>query len=147
MQQENQPNLFNDLSFDHTAKMHIRSIASWAMTVVVVAVIGYVISVFNTFAETSLSSSDSLYNQIMYSEDTAKIMSLVFVAIGLITNFFLYRFASQARSGLDSLNQQQLSKSFGNLRTYFMILSIILVIVFVVVVLGIVLFVTADRPL
>ena len=49
MQQDNQVNLFNDLTLDETAKQHIRGMASWAMTIVTVAVIGYVVSLINIF--------------------------------------------------------------------------------------------------
>jgi len=49
----------------------------------------------------------------------------------LLINFFLYRFARQARTGIDGLSQPALNSSFSNLKAYFMATSIILLIVFV----------------
>ena len=59
MQDENQQNLFTDLGFDHTARQHILSIASWAMTVVVVAVIGYVLNIVQLLSGTKVAATRS----------------------------------------------------------------------------------------
>ena len=137
MQEENQTHLFTDLEFDRTAKQHIHSMASWAMIVVVVAVIGYIITIAQLFSGTQTldqrSEGFGLGANLAGSDTTFSIIAIV---IGLLINFFLYRFASQARKGIDGLNQDQLNKSFNSLKTYFMIMSVILIVVFVVVLLA-----------
>lgn len=137
MQEENQTHLFSDLEFDHTAKQHIRTIASWAMIVVVVAVIGYILALVDLFSgkEAPVQQSEGFgFGVSLSGSDTTS--SIVMILVGLLINFFLYRFANQARNGLDGLNQIQLNSSFNSLKTYFMIMSIILIIVFLLVLLA-----------
>ncbi len=137
MQQQNQDHLFGELSFDATAKQHIRSMASWAMTVVTVAVIGYIISLVDLFMyrEVAVSTRSEGFDFSFGLTGSNMITSIIAVLVGLLINYFLFRFASQAKSGLDGLNQAQLNSSFNNLKTYFMIISVFLIIVFVLVLL------------
>ena len=131
MQEENQPDLFTDISIDHTAKQHILSIASWAMIMVVVAVIGYVLSIFQLFAAPKqLAVRSEGFD--MTTAFTGDSISFTFggIIIGLLINFFLYRFASMARNGVNNLNQDALNKSFNSLKIYFVIMSAILILVF-----------------
>ncbi len=137
MHQENQTHLFTDLEFDRTAKQYIRSMASWAMIVVVVAVIGYIITIAQLFSgeQRVVQRSEGFdFGARLSGSDTT--FSIIAIVIGLLINFFLYRFASQARNGIDGLNQDQLNRGFNSLKTYFMIMSVILIVVFVVVLLA-----------
>ena len=132
MQEDNQTHLFTELGFDHTAKQHILSIASWAMVVVVVAVIGYVLNIVQLFVgteETVTRSEGFGMADALAGNNTMS--SVIGIIIGLLINFFLYRFASMARNGINGLNQDQLNKSFNNLKLYFVIMSVILIVVFV----------------
>ena len=138
MQPENESRLFNNLEFDPAARNHIRSMASWAMIIVAASVIGYVISLIQAFRMSGQTVARSEgFDFPMKMGSSAIGSAIISVAIGLLINYFLYRFASQARSGIEGLNQQQLSRSFGNLKTYFMATSIIIIIVFIVAILGV----------
>ena len=134
MQEENQTHLFTDLGFDHTARQHILSIASWAMTIVVVTVIGYVLNIVQLLSgtKTAVTKSEGFDLGVTLSGGNAP-SSVIGILIGLLINYFLYRFASLSRSGITGLNQNDLNKSFNNLKIYFTILSVILVFVFVIV--------------
>lgn len=131
MQEDNQTHLFTELGFDHTAKQHILAIASWAMVVVVVAVIGYVLNIVQLFigTEEAVPRSEGFdMADALTGNNTAS--AVIGIIIGLLINFFLYRFASMARNGINGLNQDQLNKSFNNLKMYFVIMSVILIVVF-----------------
>jgi len=140
MQDDNQRHLFTELGFDLTARQHILSIASWAMIVVVVAVIGYIISIVQilTGAKEAIPQAEGfgMVDAFAANNTTSSVISII---IGLLINFFLYRFASMARSGINELNQDQLNKSFNNLKFYFVTMSVILMVVFA----GIILFALA----
>lgn len=135
---EQQPNqdLFNDLTFDQTARQYIRSAATWAMTIVVVAVIGYVIVFINLFTqdEMAIRATEGFDLKQMLRSDTIT-SAIISTGLGLLINFFLYRFASQSKSALDGLNQRQLVSGFNNLKVYFVILSVIMIILFVCILL------------
>ena len=132
MQDENQTHRFTELGFDHTARQHILSIASWAMVIVVVAVIGYVLNIVQliTGNEQAVPRSEGfgMANTLAGNNTMSAVIGIL---IGLLINFFLYRFATMARNGINGLNQDQLNKSFNNLKLYFVTMSVILIIVFV----------------
>ncbi len=140
MEEQKQSHLFNDLEFDQTAKQHILSIASWAMTVVIVAVIGYVITLvgeFSTSAEpVTRPEGFGGFGLALTGGNTG--ITVFIILIGLLINFFLYRFASQAKNGINGLSQEQLTRSFNSLKTYFMILSVVGIILFLIVLLAVV---------
>ncbi|MBO9660761.1 MAG: hypothetical protein J7527_18205 [Chitinophagaceae bacterium] len=139
MEQENRSSdLFNEMSIDGMAKQYIRSIASWAMVIVVVAVIGYVLEILDFLrAKPEYSSSDvEGFGGFTRAMGSSSAFSVFFgIAIGLLINYFLFRFASQAKAALDAHDQFKLNSSFNNLKAYFMACSIILIIVFVFVLL------------
>jgi len=140
MQDDNQGHLFTELGFDFTARQHILSIASWAMIVVVVAVIGYILNLIQilTGGKEAVPQSEG-FGMVDAFAGNSTTSSVISIIIGLLINFFLYRFASMARSGINELNQDQLNKSFNNLKFYFVTMSVILMVVFV----GIILFAAA----
>lgn len=122
MQTEKQADLFSDLSFDVTARQYLRSIARSAMIIVVVAVIGYLLSVADlVMGRPARAGLDDL-------STAQKSLSVVMILVGLLINYFLYRFAAEAGKGLNSLDQQQLNSSFSNLKNYFVATTIIFVI-------------------
>jgi hypothetical protein len=59
------------------------------------------------------------------------------ILVGLLINFFLFRFAVQSRNALKGLNQGELNSSFSHLKNYFMVISILCIIVFLFVILAI----------
>ncbi|MCG2615694.1 hypothetical protein LZZ85_15445 [Terrimonas sp. NA20] len=134
MEQDNRSSdLFNEMSIDGMGKQYIRSIASWAMVMVVVAVIGYVIEILD-FLRDKPSDGRRVegFGGLTEAMGNSSAFSVFFgIAIGLLINFFLFRFASQAKAGLDGHDQWKLNSSFSNLKAYFMACSIILIIVLV----------------
>jgi Na+/H+-translocating membrane pyrophosphatase len=137
MQDENQVHLFNDLDFDSTAKQHIGSIASWAMVIVVTAVIGYVLNILQLFSKPKIVTRSEGFEFGASISGTDTFSTVIGIIVGLLINYFLYRFASLARRGVNSLDQSALSKSFNSLKSYFIITTVILIIVFVIVVLAV----------
>jgi hypothetical protein len=134
MEQDNRSSdLFNEMSIDGMGKQYLRSIASWAMVIVVVAVIGYIMEILDFFrAKPEYSSRIEGFGGLTRAMGNSTAFSVFFgIAIGLLINYFLFRFASQAKAGLDGHDQWKLNSSFSNLKAYFMACSIILIIVLV----------------
>ena len=129
-----QSDLFGGLGFDPMAKQYIRSMAGWAMVIVTVSVIGYLLNIAELFRDPKPDPNrpEGFDTGIMEKMGASDVFMTIFlIAIGLLINFFLYRFARQARTGIDGLSQPALNSSFSNLKAYFMATSIILLIVFV----------------
>ncbi|HEX7845168.1 MAG TPA: hypothetical protein VF476_05150 [Chitinophagaceae bacterium] len=137
--QEQDNNLFSDLSIDESAKKNIAGIASWAMIIVIVAVIGYVIEVISLFTAGSSPVDQSegfgAYLRVGSEGAGSKIFAIV---IGVVLNYFLYRFAVLAKKGLATNGMDDVSDSFRNLKIYFAIYSILVIIVSLLILLAIV---------
>ena len=125
---------------DTMAKQYIRSIATWAMVIVVCSVIGYVLNIVDLFrAKPPVSAfRRSEGFDLDFAErfgGSSVFSTMLVIAIGMLMNYFLFRFASQARAGIDGVDQAKLNAGFRNLKAYFMAFTIILIIVFVCVLL------------
>jgi|SRR6218665_347025 len=134
MEQDNtSSDLFSEMSIDAMGKQYIRSLASWAMVTVVVAVIGYVLNILELFKEKPVAyNSAEGFGRLPAAFGQSSLFSVFFgIAIGILVNFFLFRFATLAKAGVDGHDQQKLTSSFTNLKAYFMACSIILIIIFV----------------
>jgi hypothetical protein len=137
MQTENtQSDLFKDeFHLDDTGKMHIASLASWAMVVVVTSVLGYIVNTFELFiSKDEYEQVEGFSSAFSYGSSTGG--SIFSIIIGLLINFFLYRFASQAKTAVGALNPEKLNNSFRNLKIYFVITSILMILVLLLVLLG-----------
>lgn len=133
----NDNDLFGDLSFDHTAKQYLRSIASWAKVIVIVAVIGYALSLIMVLTAPAVLAPKAEGFDFYITQRSQSLGWQIFVIlIGLLINYFLFRFASLAKTGVNGLNQEALNKSFNNLKVYFIIFTIISILIFLVIILG-----------
>ena len=134
----NSSELFGDLSFDHTAKQYLRSIISWARVIVVVAIISYAISLIKVLTTPEVVTPKSEGFDLNFTVGKSEsIGSVVFtILVGLLINYFLYRFAALAKTGLNGLNQDSLNRSFNNLKVYFIICTICCILLFLVFILG-----------
>ena len=138
MEQRN-PDLFTELTFDQQAKEHIRSIATWAMTIVVVAVISYGITIIEVLNRNGIDirrSEGFDIKDVVMNQSVSGV--LISVGLGLLINFFLFRFATLAKSAVNGLDQRKLISGFNNLKVYFIILSVIMIIFFVFILLAVV---------
>jgi hypothetical protein len=132
--QEQESNLFNGVVIDAQAKSSLVGLASWAMIVVVTSVIGYVLSIVGLFTSNAPAAvqSEGFDSYLKLTGDNS-IGVVIPIVIGLLLNFFLYRFATLAKSGVNTHNQDQLTASFKNLKIYFAIATILLLIVMLIV--------------
>lgn len=130
-----QEDLF-DVEIDATAKSLISDIATWAKIVAVSAFVSYGISLVvavmgKNDLGTGFAASTGKASQIA--------SALVGVIIGVIINIFLYKFAVEAKHGIEHIDQGRLESGFNNLRIYVKILGIIMIIVLVFSVLALML--------
>jgi hypothetical protein len=134
MEQTNQPNNLFDLKIDETSKDHLRTIASWAIIVVVSAVIGYGISIIRYFTlKNRLTEYQYQYGDMNVSAKSGSGIAemIISIAIGLLINYFLFQFASLSRRGVNNLNQTDLNRGFSNLKTYFAFIGVLIIIALV----------------
>ena len=131
-QQQQSTDLFSaPIRIDDTARRNINSLAQWAMIVVTTAVIGYVVTIIQAAIgspETETSSEGfSTYMRLGTNQGIGG--ALFGVIIGLLINFFLYRFSVQSRKSIAASDVDQLGGSFRNLKIYFIIITIFMIII------------------
>jgi small-conductance mechanosensitive channel len=126
MEQDTENSLF-DLSIDETAKDHLRRICSWTMIIVITAVIGYVIAIIRTLMpKARVVQSEGFGVSVSTGQN---LVSVIFVIIiGLLLNYFLYQFANLTRKGVNGMSQTDLNAGFYNLKIYFVMISVLVII-------------------
>jgi small-conductance mechanosensitive channel len=126
-QQDTHHSLF-DLSIDETAKDHLRKICSWTMIIVIIAVIGYVVAIIKALMpKTQAIQSEGFGVSVSTGQNLA---SVIFgIIIGLLINYFLYQFSKLTKKGVDGMSQTDLDAGFYNLKIYFVIISVLVIII------------------
>ena len=110
--------LFN-LSLDQEAKSLLKTTTVWAKIVAIIAFVEAGVNLVSSFFGGS--------NAVQVAG--AFFASLIGVLITVLLNIFLYRFAQKTNDALASSNQQSFIDGINNLRNYFKILGILLIIV------------------
>jgi uncharacterized protein DUF5362 len=129
--QNYQDNSLFDLSIDETAKNHLRSLATWGMVIVISAVIGYVLAIIKALQ----TKPQGIQSEGFGSSFTAggNLGGAIFgIVIGLLVNYFLFQFANHTKRGINGMSQADLDSGFYNLKIYFAIIGVLLIIVLVI---------------
>jgi hypothetical protein len=140
--------LFSELRIDFTAQQYLRAMARWALVIVVVAFISYVLSVIQliTAPEITTTRSEGFdFGMNMTEGGGEKIWSIAYIVVMAILQIFLYLFATQVRTGLNGLNQASLNKGLRNLKSYFMMASILCIVIFLFII-GLIVFLVSASP-
>ena len=125
-----------EFGFDEQSKPILRSIGKWAKITAIVAFVSNGLSLIASF--TSPSTAEMTATGLGQAGLIGGIVgTLIFVAIGVIINIFLYRFATEIVEALNLTSQPRLESAFGNLKTYFQIIGILVVILLVIFVFAI----------
>lgn len=125
-QQDTDQSLF-DLSIDETAKDHLRRICSWTMVIVVTAVLGYVVAIVKALMPKAQVIQSEGFGVSVSTGQT--LTSVIFsIIIGLLINYFLYQFTKLAKKGIEGISQADLNAGFYNLKIYFVIISVLVII-------------------
>ncbi|HKP32223.1 MAG TPA: DUF5362 family protein [Chitinophagaceae bacterium] len=122
--QQHSDNLFS-IPIDQEGKELIRTIAWWARLIAIIAFIGYAVSIIVSFMKPDMVINDEVYST---SRTSSVVGAIIAAAIGIAINSFLFKFGNSARAGVDSMDTGLLSDAFNNLRIYYKILGIIVII-------------------
>ncbi|MBS1948574.1 MAG: hypothetical protein JST47_12485 [Bacteroidetes bacterium] len=151
MENQNQLDNIFKISFDDNAREQLRSISLWAKISAICAFIGYGIALIVAFlGKTKAGFVTGNDADVVGSMARGSIVAsaLVTAIIGTAINYFLYKFAVDAKQGLSGIDQVKLNTGLSSLKTYFKILGIILLICLIIVALVILfaMFASLGRP-
>jgi hypothetical protein len=131
MEQLNQESSLFDLSIDETAKDHLKKIASWAIVIVICAVVGYILNIIKVVQpHRSISESEGFGVTVVKGPKIGGV--ILGILIGLLINYFLFQFANFTKKGVNGMSQPDLNAGFYNLRIYFMIVGILVIIAVII---------------
>jgi hypothetical protein len=134
-----QPENFFNISFDEAARAQIKQAAGWAKVVTLCAFAGYaVVLVVAIFGQTSVQPDLSSNGEIIggYVRTSSMAGVILSIVLGVFINYFLYRFAVATAKGIDNMDPLKTNEGFNNLRRYFKILGILIIIALSFVVLA-----------
>ena len=121
-------NLFN-LSIEGPTRELLVSIATWAR---IIAIVGF-ISAGLSLLEVILGKADAGGAALVGSG----LFTLLVVAISVVLNVFLFRFAKHTLTSLSNMSQVQFNEGANNLKTYFKIYGIFIIIVLVIAIIAV----------
>ena len=127
----NQLENFFNISFDEAARAQIKQAAVWAKVVTLCAFIGYaVVLVVAIFGQSAYPSDYSSNGEIIggYVRTGNMVGVVITIAFGVFINYFLYRFAVATAKGMDNMDSIKTNEGFNNLRRYFKICGILIII-------------------
>lgn len=122
-------NFFN-IALDAGMRAQIKQAAVWAKICTLCAFIGYGIALIVAIFGRQGYSTDSEQGTRIESMVRAGSIGTVLIAIviGGVINYFLYRFAVATAKGLDTMDSTKTNEGFNNLRIYFKVCGILLII-------------------
>ena len=142
--QDYQDNSLFDLSFDETAKNHLRSMATWSMVIVISAVIGYVVAILKALQTKPQTVQSEGFGVSMAAG--GGLGGVIFgIVIGLVINYFLFQFANLTKRGVNGMSQPDLNAGFYNLKIYFAIIGVCFIVVLVIAFLVVLVFSLGAR--
>ena len=142
--QNYQENSLFDLSFDETAKNHLRSMATWSMVIVISAVIGYVLAILKALQAKPQTVQSEGFGVSMTTG--GGLGGVIFgIVIGLVINYFLFQFANLTKRGVNGMSQPDLNNAFYNLKIYFAIIGVCFIVALVIAFLVVLVFSLGAR--
>jgi hypothetical protein len=138
----NQPENFFGISFDEATRVQIKQAAVWAKVITLCAFAGYAVAlVVAIFGQTAYQTDFSSNGEVMggYVRTGNMVGVILTIALGVFINYFLYRFAVATARGMDNMDPLKTNEGFNNLRRYFKIYGILIIIVLCFAVLGLLL--------
>lgn len=132
MEQQSESNLFNNLIIDREARQHIQTMSTWATVVVIIAGIGYLFNILELVSPSQPEVSSEgfgAYVKMMTTGSAGVGMTIIGLVIGIVINYFLLKFSLEAKRAVMEINTPLLSSSFSNLKNYFLITTIYIIVV------------------
>ena len=128
-----------ELGFDENAKLSLKSAAMVASIAAIAMIINAGLSIVNFFIERSKQLPPELeeFENVRRGTDVMSIiMMLIWLGVIFLLFFFLNKFSTQTKVGLNVSNSQQVTEGLGNLANYFKTLGIVIIVILCFVLLG-----------
>jgi len=129
MDNQQQSDTIFGFSFDSIGREYLKKIAWWARLVAICAFVGYGFELIAAiFGKRQYMRTYDDTPTVSISSGNSIVGTFIIIIIGCALNYFLYKFSVATKDGLNNMNQLRLNEGLNNLRTYFKIQGILLLI-------------------
>ncbi len=115
MEETNKPGSIFEFSFTEKLKGDIRMAAIWARVVAIFSFIASAITLLNSMRNGSL------------------FFACIMTAISVTVSIYLFNFGAKTKKGIENVAQDELEEGLNDLRSYFKISGIVLLVVMIIV--------------
>lgn len=116
----NQESGFFNLNIEGDAKLQLQTAASWARILAIVGFVTAGIALVATILTRQQAGGFALVGGVFGT--------VLFQVVGVVLNIFLYRFATHTLESLTNMSQVQFNEGAGNLKTYFKLMAVLIII-------------------
>lgn len=134
MEQTSSINNFFDLRIDEESRGTLLTITKWAKGIAILGFISPVVSILITlFSYRNLGAYG-----MGYAIGVTLIGWVIGTAVTVVLNMFLYKFATRAAESLETMNQDTFTEGASNLRYFFKMMGILIIVALAFAVLAII---------
>lgn len=108
------------LSIEGSARELLQSAATWARIIAIVGFVSAGLTLLDTIIRGAGVGGFAMAGSVLF-------VSIILV-VQVVLNIFLYRFASNTLESLNNMSQVQFNAGVGNLKTYFKMVGILIII-------------------
>lgn len=145
-QPENQSNLFSELEYDGQSKSIIRSMSGWALVAAITSLLMLALGIYQMMnVSNQVMRATEGFSNMQGLAGTFMGSSIISLIISLVLNILLLRFGTTARRQVDNGNAPLLGRSFGNLKAYFMIIAILVILVLAIILFALVVGISVQK--
>lgn len=116
--------LFN-LSIEGAARDLLQTAATWAR---IIAIVGFISAGLSLLAALFAPSESGAV-----AKGANVLLTILFLLVGVVLNIFLFRFATNTLESLNNMSQVQFNEGVNNLRIYFKMIGILVIIMIALV--------------
>lgn len=124
-----QESSFLDIQIDDTARTQLSALANWTSSLAIISFTSTLVSSLSSLFRPKVTPGFEDYQTTVTG--TAVFGTLVALAISFLLSYFLYMFGKNAKKGLAALDQGELNEGFRNLKAYFKVMGILIIIMIV----------------
>jgi hypothetical protein len=118
-----------NLSIDEAATSHLKKAAYWAKIIAIAGFIGLVLGLVQQIKGSSRARVSVGSGAAAISQMTTYVFLGIIYVVMIFLYLYLLRFADSTNTGLTTFEQEKFNSGIGNLRSFFKLLGIVLIIV------------------
>jgi NADH:ubiquinone oxidoreductase subunit 6 (subunit J) len=133
MESQNTNQSLFDFNINENVKTHMRSAAVWAGSAAILSLVGAIIGIIRSVVQKNTVREYNRFEgfgqpRVTTSSSGGMLGAVISLIVAILLFYFLNRFATMTKNGLDNNNQSLVNSGLANLSSYFITVGIIVII-------------------